>query len=147
MSYCRFSTNNFTSDGYAYQADQYVVHVAGNRFKWPLIPVISQKITSKVIKLLGIRFHEKKVKYRNMACELLAIVFWFVSTRWNKLNSFCLRITPRESIELLHAGEEFRFNTASDCLLFLYRLQTTGYRVPETALKMLWQETFEIQES
>jgi len=85
MSYCRFSSNNFSSDLYIYESIDagFVIHVASSRFigDIPKVPALNSGISADDF----FKAHEKQMKF--------------------------LENAKSEDIELPYAGESFNFSS------------------------------------
>lgn len=118
MSYCRFSSEDFQCDVYAYESVHggFAVHVAGNRvvFTEPLpaqVPLEKENIAAFIER------HHKVMKMVDAA--------------------------KRMPIGLPHDGEDFCEGDASACADRLESLRTLGYRVPQYAIDSLREEAAE----
>lgn len=113
MSYCRFSSDNWTFDIYCYEHrdGQFQIHVANNRLVGdiPTLPAIGS----------------------------VSDLDWMIE---NKTQMDFLAATDREAIDLPHAGESFSEATAEACALRLELLRALGYHVPQRAIDALREE-------
>lgn len=117
MSYCRWSSDGWRSDVYAYEAGNgWITHVAGNRIKniedMPPITV-----------------------------GMGAITEWIEQDRAQKewLEAHAVNV----AIGLPHDGESFEDATAGGCADRLEALRGIGYHVPQTAIDALRREQVE----
>lgn len=120
MSYCRFSSDDFQCDVYAYESvtGEYVVHVAGRRvvFCEPLPPPTEP---------IGVHMtHEDITAFVDRHRAVLDIV----------------QRSPRETIDLPFAGETLTYDKPEWAAGGLVRLKALGYRVPEYAIEALLEE-------
>jgi len=117
MSYCRFSSNNFRSDVYAYESCMggYTVHVASNRFVGtiPQVPPLPDPT-------------DKAAFDRWMAAHRAQLAW--------------LETAEREAIKLPHAGETFNEPDLDALLARLQSLAAAGFCVPATAINLVLQE-------
>lgn len=118
MSYCRWSSEDFQCDVYAYESVHggFAVHVAGNRvvFTEPLpeqVPLEKENIVA---------FMERNHKVMEM-----------------------VDAAERVPIGLPHDGEDFCEGDASACADRLESLRALGYRVPQYAIDSLREEAAE----
>lgn len=123
MSYARFADDNWTSDVYCYHNGngKYVTHVAHRRILGP-IPAVPPMTADDLL-------DEDK----------LAL--------WVQANDAQMEAVQRafhEPITLPHAGETLYDSTLDAFLATLLRLRALGYRVPQTALDMINEETAEL---
>lgn len=117
MSYCRWSSDDYQSDVYCYEAETgFVIHVANVRyvFDGPLPAPVS---------------HERDGFDR-----------WF--TRQQAVTSMVDR-AERVELSLPHDGESFSFDTPGECANELNRLRAWGYNVPQYAIDTLHEEQAE----
>lgn len=113
MSYCRFSSDNFSCDVYVYEHvdDGFVTHVAGNRIVGdvPKVPRVTKDNHDEVI-----------VAHRAQSD--------FLST------------AEHAPIGLPHDGGSFSDDTPGECADRLERLRALGYVVPQYAIDALREE-------
>ena len=115
MSYCRFSSDNFSCDLYCYQSDRgYTTHVAGNRIlgNIPKLPPFEFRLMDEFIDA-QLKQHE------------------FLVT------------AKREPITLTHSGESFDDPTLEDFLARLLMLRELGYSFPDHVLDIVREEIAE----
>lgn len=125
MSYCRFSSDSFRSDVYAYEDfyGGYRIHVAARRHVIPVIPTLPTRM------LTG----ENRV--------LIRLWVW-----WNNnLHMRSVRLIPRVRIGLPYDGQSFSVETAVEAANKLVMLRNSGYRVPASAIECLREEATEQQ--
>jgi hypothetical protein len=123
MSYCRWSTDQFRSDVYCYEAGHgFVIHVAANRL------VSDQPRPER--KTDGVSWDDPR--WVDLSLE-----------DWNALDAWC-KAARREPITLEHAGEELVERTAGECADRLRYLRGLGYCVPQQALEALDEEAAEV---
>lgn len=115
MSYCRWSSEDFQCDVYAYESVHggFMVHVAGNRvlFTEPLpeeVPLDKDNIEAFMAR------HQKVMAMVDAA--------------------------ERVPIGLPHDGVDFCETSAADCADRLESLRALGYRVPQYAIDCLREE-------
>jgi hypothetical protein len=118
MSYCRWSSEDFQCDVYAYESVHggFMVHVAGNRviFTEPLpeeVPLGKDSIKAFMDR------HQKVMAMVDAA--------------------------ERMPIGLPHDGDDFCENDANACADRLESLRELGYRVPQCAIECLREEAAE----
>ena len=117
MSYCRFSSDNFSSDLYCYASGcGYTTHVAGNRVLGDIPKMQSWDSAN---------FN---------ADEYVAAAA--------KQHEF-LETANREAITLPHAGESFDDPTLEDFLARLLMLRELGYKFPDRVLEAVREEIAE----
>lgn len=119
MSYCRFSSDDFQCDVYAYQSEHgYELHVASNRY------IIDR---SKLPPRVGIGTVQAEVWLARYAevCKVLHEAM---------VNNQLVTLT------LPHAGESFTFDTPGELAAFLRKLKALGYNVPADAIEALDEE-------
>lgn len=118
MSYCRFSSDDYQSDVYAYEDCEYgfVVHVARARFnfKEPIPPRVS------VVEGHEKEFHE----------------------RYKKISSMC-DAADRVKIGLPYDGKRFFESDLTSLKNRLLQLSSAGYRIPDSAFEAIEQELIE----
>lgn len=113
MSYCRFSTDDFQCDVYAYQSEQgYELHVANRRYIFD---------RSKLPARVGIE-QSRAWLDRSDALDV------------------ALAGAQRVDLTLPHAGESFTFDTPGELAAFLRQLKALGYNVPDDAIEALDEE-------
>jgi hypothetical protein len=119
MSYCRWSSDDYSSDVYAFEHvnDGFVIHVASSRyvFKEPLPPAV----------------------------PLSDQCFYDWMRRHQKVTEMC-RTADNVTIGLPHDGETFITDTAGECADQLERLSVIGYNVPQYAIDALRAEAAEV---
>ena len=113
MSYCRFSSDNFSCDVYVYEAcgGGFVTHVAGNR-------VVGD--VPEIPRFTGDNKDEWLKAYRAQRT--------FMATAEHK------------PIDLPHAGKSFSDDAAGECADRLEALRALGYTVPQRAIDALRAE-------
>ena len=115
MSYCRWSSDDYQCDIYAYEGHEgFVVHVASNR-RTPAEPF------------------PEWVSYREAGFEA-----WIAR---EQCVVEMMKATPSKPIGLPHDGESFSFDTAGECADQLVRLKEIGYNVPQYAIDALREDT------
>lgn len=114
MSFCRFSTNDYTSDVYCYEGGNgFVTHVAGCRV------IYDEPLPAPI-----------KFTTENLEA-------WFV--RHNKVNQMVER-AEKVPIGLGQDGECFCDSDAKSCMDRLLWLRSLGYNVPQSAIDCLSEE-------
>jgi hypothetical protein len=118
MSYCRWSSDDYQCDIYCYAACSggYMIHVAGNRVipNQPLPP-------------------PEPFRADNAA----RWASWL--QRHSTITKIIMR-SPRQAIDLPHAGECFNEPTATDAANRLLMLRELGYNIPQYAIDALLAE-------
>lgn len=122
MSYCRWSSDDFSCDLYVYAdtSGGFTIHVAGYR------------VLGEVPKI--------DWRYLNGDDEPGAIDR-FVQSQHAQMDY--LQTAKREPIELPHAGETFSEPDAMACAERVQRLLDLGYRAPDGVVKALREEAGE----
>ena len=122
MSYCRFSSDNWTSDVYCYEHvdGSFVTHVAGNR------------AVGDVPKVPPFPDDDPDGKDEWIAEYVVA---------HNAQMAF-LEACQRVPIGLPHDGETFADTSASWMLARLLLLQEIGYQVPAFAIEAVFEEAY-----
>lgn len=119
MSYCRWSTDNFKCDIYAYQSDNgYEIHVAANRYVGEPPKVDYSLITKKDYT------EEDKQEY----------------LRQEKIRRDWMDKAERKNIELPYAGESFTCPDLETFLEQMIELKTVGYNFPDGVLETIKEE-------
>ena len=114
MSYCRWSSDDYQCDIYAYESeDGFVVHVATNR-RTPDEPF------------------PEPVSYHEAGFEA-----WM--DRERRVVEM-MKASPSKLLNLPHDGESSSFDTAVECAIELERLKGCGYNVPQYAIDALREE-------
>lgn len=112
MTYCKFSTNNWSCDLYVHRSGHgtFVTQIARSRIAGniPKLPPLSEGIDA----------------------------YWSAT----KVQSYFLDTAAREPIDLPHAGEGFVDATASECADRLESLRALGYNVPQCPIDALRKE-------
>jgi hypothetical protein len=132
MSYCRFSSDDFRCDVYAYEHVDggFVTHVAGNKTRGYIPRVLP--------------LPNYQLKDAASALKRLRYGVWFRLWMWSyHLQSFYLEHAPRRALGLPHDGETFDDESAEACADRLVYLRQCGYRVPQYAIDNLRQESME----
>lgn len=117
MSYCRFSSDNWKSDIYAFTHVDggYVIHVAACRYVNPdPIPVLPEEAWHTLPPGELTQILEAQQAWRDAA--------------------------TLEPIGLEQDGEQFNVDTAAECVELLNKLSDAGYHVPAFAIKALEEE-------
>ena len=112
MSYCRFSSDNWSCDIYCYEGGSgFVTHVAGNRVLGdiPKTPALTKESIPDYMVA-----HKAQMAFFD-TCE-------------------------RAPIGLPHDGESFDDDTAGECADRLESLRADGYNVPQYAIDALREE-------
>lgn len=109
MSYCRWSTDDFSCDLYVYSSgeDQYTIHVAGNRVVGDI-----PKITSDFLST-----HKPTSTVEEYVAQHKAQLDW-------------LEDCEREKITLPQAGESFTLS-GEGAIAKLHKLKALGYKFPD----------------
>ncbi|HEU0197004.1 MAG TPA: hypothetical protein VFQ88_07270 [Nevskiaceae bacterium] len=115
MTYCRFSSDDFTCDAYVYASTPgYVIHLAKSRVAFTAaLPAAVPPDTD----------HAAAFARREM--QVIEMV----------------RSTPRVPIGLPYAGRSFRLPTARACADRLAALCALGYHIPARAIDVLLAES------
>jgi hypothetical protein len=120
MSYCRWSSDNWKSDIYCYEADCFYIEIAARRRvgveKLPPDPMIEMLMDAD----RDANTEVWKRKYREHRTALSDL--------------------PLEDITLPHAGECIECATAGECAEKLKELREIGYHVPQYAIDALEDE-------
>lgn len=119
MSYCRFSSDDFTSDVYTYEdvSGGWTTHVAGNHIVW----------NEGVLDDLPTDELDRYVAVMNLMGDLLA-------DPWENENY------TREDVDHPDAGLRFNDPTPGDCADRLERYKREGLNVPQYAIDSLREE-------
>lgn len=136
MSYCRFSSMNWTSSVYVYKdVSGWTTHVAAGKRMFPPIPDIG-------FGGLSMRLYRWSEETPASAWRGFVMAAWyrFISFWHNRVHMASLHIIPLRRIGLPHDGETFRDPTAIDCAARLASLRALGYRVPQHAIDELVAE-------
>lgn len=138
MSYCRWSSDNFSSDVYVYEncGGGCTTHVAGNRLVFPPIPELP------VPPLFGAKYDhaEKRVVYPSSWRKILSRLCTRAWSRWHDLHVWSVGKIPRRPIGLEFDGQTLWDATAGSCASRLVHLRAMGYRVPQRAIDALKAE-------
>lgn len=118
MSYCRWSSDDFRCDVYAYEDIHggWTIHLAGNRFLGDIPPIID-------------------VPHPEDGQE--AADRWYASY---KAQAAFLSTAKREPIGLPFAGQSFNLPTLDDFLEKLIELRGLGYNFPDYVLESVREE-------
>lgn len=115
MSYCRWSSDDYQCDIYAYEGEEgFVVHVATNR-RTPAEP-----------------FPEPVKRSEE------GLTAWIVR---EQIVVEMMKASTSQPIGLLHDGDIFSFDTAGECAAQLVTLRDLGYNVPQYAIDALREES------
>jgi hypothetical protein len=119
VSYCRFSSDDWKSDVYCYEAIScgFVVHIAGNRVlgEIPATPPMTKENIPAYMEA-----HKAQMAFLDK-CE-------------------------RAPIDLPHAGGSMDFDDAGSCADGLEMLRGLGYHVPQYAIDALREEAAEVSD-
>lgn len=122
MSYCRWSSDDWRCDIYAYESvgDYWVIHVAGNRVVGdiPRSPVRPEPDAND----------ETKQEWLNAYCVAHKAQMAFLSN------------CQREDINLPFAGESFDCSTLQDFKEKMLMLRGIGYNFPDHVLETIDEE-------
>lgn len=115
MSYCRFSSDDYSSDVYCYEdvSGGFTIHVARNR------PVLDVDLPPFVL------FEEDRID--DWMARHKAVMAW-------------VEKAERKPIGLPYDGESFNDPTAGDTADRLQMLKDAGYNVPQYAIDQLREE-------
>jgi hypothetical protein len=118
MSYCRWSSDDYTCDVYVYEdvSSGWTTHVASNRVVWD-------------------DRRPAPVPFDTSSDE--AFKRWF--GRGREVMDL-LDVMPRREIGLPHDGETFSDDTPGECAETLLMLKSLGYNVPQDAIDALRDE-------
>lgn len=144
MSYYRFSSDNFKSDVYVYDAgDLLVTHVAGRRRAIAPIPMLPYKVGLFVARktMTSSNRDTHKLEYPTKLHKLISNVCFSIISKLNWFHRTSLKFIPLRNINLPFAGESFEDATAELCYNRLMQLRAIGYHVPQFALDCLLQES------
>lgn len=115
MSYCRWSSDDFSCDIYCYESEVgYMVHVA------------SQRVVGDVPKLTSWSHENTDEYFQNYYKQME----FMETAEYGPINLPC-------------DGETFCFDTAADCAFKLIELKDMGYNVPQHAIDSLMEEYLE----
>ena len=120
MSYCRWSSDDFTSDVYVYEdvAGGWTTHVAGNHVAW------------KEGALDGLPSEDENwYERQRILMGMLGNIFADETEHYR-----------REDVDHADAGETFNDPTAGECADRLERLKADGLNVPQYAIDSLRRE-------
>lgn len=110
MSYCRFSTDDFRCDVYAYESDNgFTIHVAGSRFVGDC-PKLDRKA-----------FPNDHIDTETLVAKAKALHDWIMTCK-------------REPITIPGAGESFHEADLAAFKARLLDLRTLGFRFPDEVL-------------
>lgn len=126
MSYCRFSSDNFTSDFYCYESESgYVIHLAGSRWRawWRLL----HWVTDKRIKLHR-PLHDAAIIFRNER----RFVTW--------LSYKLPHALMHKRIRLNHAGACFTAETEDEMFDIVRDLHEQGFRIPRHFREIIYAD-------
>ena len=114
MSYCRFSSDNWTSDLYIYASGQGIeVVTASNRYHFsPNFPMP----------------------------EFNALDVDFDFEAYNKGYKLAMEHKVIKDIQLPYAGEQFLYDTGEEAAEFVRELSELGYHVPDGVIEALEEE-------
>jgi hypothetical protein len=144
MSYCLFSSDNWKSNVYVYDAGYAkIIHVASRKRLIQPIPELPIRFVFPVLEYCGAKWNNNKqeLEFESKFKKIVDMVaFWFIS-RINWFNAFTLNLIPLVNIELPHAGEVFECNTTDECIEKLEYLRKIGYNVPQSAIDALLRES------
>lgn len=126
MSYCRFSSDNWKSDVYAYEAEGggISIHVAGNRVRGWVPPMLWVPIPWIVLDGDKVPVW-KRLRYK----AALKLFYWSY-----RIQMAYVSRAGRKPIDLPYAGESLSCDTYEDAYQSLLALRLMGYKVPEKAL-------------
>jgi len=115
MSYCRWSTDNFSCDLYCYEHVDggYAIHIAGNRIVSKLPPDADWR---------------------------LAETNWDEFCRQRDVWMEAMEVAEREDITLPYAGESFYPETLEQFRDKLINLRQIGYNFPDYVLRIVDEE-------
>jgi hypothetical protein len=115
MSFCRWSSDDFRCDIYAYESEAgFIVHVASSRYLGdiPRVPFILDVSNEEFIKA------------------------------YNAQHEF-LKTAKQQKIGLEHDGETFQYDSLPEMLGGLRDLKNKGYRIPDWTFKEILREITE----
>lgn len=119
MSYCRWSTDNFKCDIYAYESDAgFVIHIA------------SYKIVGEP-PAVDIKLLMKENSTKEDQQEYI---------RQSKINSAWMNKCERVPIGLPYDGESYTLDTAQEFYDKMIELREVGYRFPDYVLEVIKEE-------
>lgn len=117
MSYCRWSSDDYTCDVYVYESDDgWTTHVAGVRVQWDERRPAPIKFDPNNL--------QPWLDRHSQVMDLLDEM-------------------PRQVIGLPHDGDTFVDETPGECAERLTSLARLGYNVPESAIAALQEEATE----
>jgi hypothetical protein len=130
MSYCRFSSDDFRCDVYAYEHcyGGFMVHVAGNK-TIGYVPRVWHPPRAWITE----RAESGWRMWRYKAASHLSWATY-------RLQMLYLERAPRRDLGLAHDGESFCEPDAGACADRLLSLRDAGYRVPQYAIDALRME-------
>jgi hypothetical protein len=140
MSYCRFSSGNFSSDVYCYAdiAGGYTIHVAGTK----IASRILRELPYSKLPRFGAKWDvtNKKLVFPSIFHKICSNIMWYFLMLYIKLYGYVLKNAKRVQLNLGHDGETFRIDTARECWETLEMLRSKGYNVPQYAIDRLKEE-------
>lgn len=116
MSYCRWSSDNFKCDVYAYEScyGGFEIHIASARYVGEIPEVDSKLLNNK-------KQHKKFISQLNAQSEFL-------------------ETCKTEEIKLKHSGENFNVDTVQELGEKLIELKKLGYHIPEYVFERISKE-------
>jgi hypothetical protein len=145
MSYCRFSSDNWKSDVYVYEADEgWVTHVAARRRMFAPVPdILPSRLAMWVHEWSGCYWdvNARCMKYpRPWRAAIYKAWSHFIAFWHNRIHMGSLHMIPLRPIGLPADGEGYCDPTPGECADRLERLSRLGYRVPSWAIESLREE-------
>ncbi len=145
MSYCRYSSMNWSCDVYVYEcvSGAWVTHVAARRRMLAPIP----DLLHLGLPRFGGQWSQelRRMIYPSRLHAIGArITFGFAAWWHNRIHMGSLSLIPMCFIVLPHAGESFDDIIPGECADRLEGLREMGYRVPQYAIDALRQEQMEL---
>lgn len=143
MSYCRWSSLNWSSDVYVYEhcAGGWTTHVAARRRAIPPIP----DVPFDWLPRFGGHWNRetRDVEYPSPWHKRAARLVFRLAGWWYRLHMASLHIIPLHPIGLPEDGATFSDDTPGECADRLEYLRSVGYVVPQYVIDRLRTEESE----
>lgn len=143
MSYCRWSSDNFKSDVYAYEHYDggFCIHVRRSKLMFPAIPDFPIMRMPKFGAKLSVEGDWRSgYVYPSRLHKLVHKAAFRIYAAWHNLHMWSVKVMPRKAIDLPHDGETLWADDAAGCAKLLEELAQIGYHVPKYAIELLKEE-------